>query len=134
MSSSVPRPTAILFVLLFCCQSGLLLAHEIPNDVSIQVFVKPEGQTLALLVRVPLEAMRDIDFPLRGPGYLNIPQAEQDLRDAAMLWIADDIRVYEEDEQLDEVRLNAVRVSLPSNTSFATYDTALAHITGPALS
>lgn len=133
MNSFVPRPTAVLLALFFLIQSGLLFAHEVPNDVAIQLFVKPEGQNLSFLVRVPLEAMRDIEFPLRGPGYLNIAQAEQDLRDAAMLWIAQDIRLYEEDVLLDEARLNAVRVSLPSNQSFANYDTALAHITGPVL-
>ena len=45
-------------------------AHEIPASVLIRAFVKPEGKRLTLLVRVPLEAIRDVQFPLRGPGYL----------------------------------------------------------------
>src|SRR5207249_3753543 len=32
-------------------------AHDIPNDVTVQAFVKPEGRTLRVLVRVPLIAM-----------------------------------------------------------------------------
>ena len=128
------RPSLMILIAVFCCsQVGSIHAHEVPNDVNIQAFIKPAGQSLSLLVRVPLEAMRDIEFPLRGPGYLNIAEAERNLRDAAMLWIADDIKLYEEDTLLEDLRLIAVRVSLPSNTSFANYDTALAHTIGPAL-
>jgi len=47
-------------------------AHDIPNDVAVQMFVKPAGAHLHLLVRVPLKAMRDINFPERGPGYLDL--------------------------------------------------------------
>jgi hypothetical protein len=32
--------------------------------------VKPAGERLTVLVRAPLEAMQDIEFPLIGPGYL----------------------------------------------------------------
>ncbi len=128
-------PFVMIFLAVFCCsQARSVHAHEVPNDVKIQAFIKPAGQSVSLLVRVPLEAMRDIEFPLRGPGYLNIAEAERELRDAAMLWIADDIKLYEEDTLLEDLRLIAVRVSLPSNTSFANYDTALAHTIGPALS
>ena len=38
-------------------------AHDIPGDVTIRAFVKPEGQRLRLLVRVPLEALSDMSFP-----------------------------------------------------------------------
>ena len=41
-------------------------AHEIPSDVTVQALLKPEGQRLRLLVRVPLVAMRDMDYPTRG--------------------------------------------------------------------
>ena len=54
--------------------SGLLIAigaaaHDIPNDVTVQMFLKPAGDKLDLLVRVPVKAMRDTDFPKLGPGY-----------------------------------------------------------------
>ena len=32
-------------------------AHDIPSDVHVQAFVKPEGQRLQVLLRVPLGAM-----------------------------------------------------------------------------
>ncbi len=103
-------------------------AHEIPNDVTIQAFVVPEGERLRLLVRVPLEAMRDINFPTRGPGYLDFAQADASLRDAAILWISDEVKIYEEDRELPAPRISSIRVSLPSNRSFSTYEEALAHV------
>ena len=48
------------------------------------------------------------------------------LRDAATLWLARDIEVYEENVRLDLPRVTAVRVSLPSDRSFVAFDTALA--------
>src|SRR5437868_14880279 len=47
-------------------------AHDIPNDVTVQAFLKPEGQRLRLMVRAPMKAMRDVEFPQKGPGYLDL--------------------------------------------------------------
>jgi len=120
--------------------AGLLLAlpggsaaHEVPTDVTVQVFVRPEGQRLRLLVRVPLEAMRDVEFPVVGPGYLDIRGAGPSLRDAARLWIAEPLDLYEDGRPLEDPRVVATRVSLPSDRSFGSWEQALAHVTGPAL-
>lgn len=107
----------------------IAIAHDIPNDVTVQAFVKPSGQRLQLLVRVPLRAMRDIDFPSRGAqNYLDVPRVESMLPDAATLWISDFIRVYEGDARLPKPRVAAVRLSVPSDKSFASFDEALAHV------
>lgn len=103
-------------------------AHEIPSDITVQAFVKPEGQRLFFLVRVPLTAMRDIDFPRLGPGYLNIAEADRSLRDAATLWISDYVNVFENGTMLPKPRILVTRVSLPSDRSFATYEEAIAHV------
>ena len=108
-------------------------AHDIPTDVLVQMLVKPEGQTLRLLVRVPLFAMQDVRFPQVGPGYLNIAEADSELQDAAVLWIANELQLFEDDVQLTGQELVAVRASIPSDPSFATYDRALAHLLGPPL-
>jgi HupE/UreJ protein len=108
-------------------------AHEIPNDVTVQTMLKPEGQRLRLLVRVPLVAMRDMAFPQRGIDRLDLARAEQTLRDAATLWIADDIEMYEDDVRLEYPRVVEVRASLAGDRSFTSYDEALAHVTGPRL-
>ena len=108
-------------------------AHDIPRDVTVRAFVKPEGRTLRLLVRAPLVAMRDFEFPQRGPGYLDISAAQPMLRDAAMQWIADYVTIYEGDVSLGSAQFRAARVSLPSDLSFGNYDAALAHVTGEPL-
>jgi hypothetical protein len=109
------------------------LAHDIPVDVRVNAFVKPEGQRLSLLVRVPLKAMRDVDYPRRGAGLLDLARADAALRNAATLWIADNIELYEGDRRLTHPRIVHARVSLESDKSFASYEQALAHLTGPRL-
>jgi hypothetical protein len=110
-----------------------LFAHDIPVSVLVQAFVRPQGEHLRLLVRVPLASMRDVQLPLRGDGLLDLGHADRALEDAATLWLARDIAVYEEDTPVGPPRVTAVRVSLPSDRSFVTYDTALAHVIGPPL-
>jgi hypothetical protein len=117
-------------LLVLCCAAS---AHDIPNDVRIQAFIKPEGQRLLLIVRVPLAAMNEVDFPRRGPGYLDLARVDAALRHAASLWIADNLDVYEGDARLPKPRIVDLRVSLPSDRSFGTWAHALAHVTGPPL-
>ena len=108
-------------------------AHDIPMDVAVQAFVRPEGQTLLLIVRVPLLAMRDVIVPLRGPGFLDLPRAEPALREAATTWVARSVELFENDLPVPTRRLTGIRVSLPSDRSFSSYGQALAHVTGPPL-
>ena len=109
------------------------LAHDIPSSVTIRVYLKPEGRILRLLVRAPLEAMRDLEFPLRGLGFLDLATARPRLEQAATQWIADYLTVTESGRDLPEPRLIAVQASLPSDRSFQSYDEALAHLLGPPL-
>jgi hypothetical protein len=105
-------------------------AHDVPSDVRIQMFVRPEGQTLRLLVRVPLAAINDIPWPELRPGVLDLSRAENALRQATSTAIVDFIDLYEAGRKL-EPRVAAVRASIPADRSFDTYDQALAHITAP---
>jgi hypothetical protein len=117
----------------FVLLTHLAVAHNIPNDLTVQAFFKPEGTHLRLLVRVPLKAMRDVEFPLRGPGYLDLERVDAILPDAVNLWIAGALDVYEDDARLPKPAIVESRVSLLSELSFATYDAALAHVLGPRL-
>ena len=108
-------------------------AHDIPNDVTVQAFLKPEGQRLNLLVRIPLRACRDVDFPTRGPGYLDIARADASLRDAAMLWISDNVEVFEGESRLRDAQVTAARVSIESERAFESYQSALEHVTSAKL-
>ena len=134
--SRQPLAVSVLLALLVAGGTAPVSAHDIPNDVTIHTFFKPEGQRLRVLVRVPLAAMRDLDYPKRGPttlGLLDVSRADPTLRDAATLWIADFLDVYENDQKLAYPTVAAVRASLQSDQSFASFDQALAHVTGPPL-
>src|SRR6202790_2533286 len=109
-------------------------AHEIPNDVTVQAFFRPSGNRAHLLVRVPLKAMRDIVFPEKGTGYLDLERTAPLLPDASILWISDFIELYEGSTRLPKPKVVATQISIESDRSFADYDTALAHVTGPPLS
>jgi hypothetical protein len=122
-----------LAVLLLCVARPA--AHDVPSDVTIRAYLKPEGATLRLLVRVPLASMNDIPWPTAGL-LLNLgdPEMPLALRDGARDWIADRITILENDELLTTRRLAAVRISLPSDTSFGMYGSALRHVLGAPLS
>ncbi len=87
--------TFFAFVSLLLCTPAfvsLVYSHEIPADVTVQTFFRPEGQKLHVALRVPLAAMRDMDYPKRN-GIINsenldLARADKTLRDAATLWIA----------------------------------------------
>jgi hypothetical protein len=108
-------------------------AHEIPQSVAVHAFVKPEGQQLRVLIRVPLGAMRDIQFPERN-GYLDLSQIEPDLYDAVRMWILSELHVFEEQQELKRPVVDAVRLSLPSDRAFVSYDEAITRVKGPPLS
>ncbi len=124
---------AVLAIGLLLAFPTVPLAHEIPARVTILAFVKPEGHRLRLVVRVPLEAMRDMQYPLHGAGYLDVAAVDSLLPDAARIWIANSVDVYEGDAKLARATIVATRVSLPSDRSFSEYAGALAHVTGPGL-
>jgi len=114
-------------------------AHDIPADVTIQAFLKPEGHRLRLLVRVPLEALRDLSVPTRpgsgvGPGsVVDLARLQPLLSGAATVWIGQNVDLYENGAPLPATSLLDLRVSLPTDRSFGSYDDALRHVTGPRL-
>lgn len=127
------RMAIALAAALICALPPSAAAHDVPNDVQVQAFMKPDVRRLQLLVRVPLLAMREVDVPRRGVGILDLPRADATLSDAARLWIADNVELYEGEVRLQYPRVVEVRASLPSDKSFASYEAALAHVTGPRL-
>lgn len=126
----IARTIGLLAVGLF---PAIVAAHDIPNDIAIQAFLKPEGNHLHLVIRVPIRALRDIEFPKRGPGLLDIPLSDGPLRDGAMLWIPSSLELFEGDRMLEKPVLTAARVSLPSDRSFESYESAVAHLQGTPL-
>ena len=118
---------------LLAIPAGGLAAHEVPANVAVQIYVHPDSSTLRLLIRAPLAAMRDLVWPQKGPGYLDFARLDEQPHNAARLWIADYIRIYEDGRELPEETILATRVSLPSDRSFVSYDSALASVQSPRL-
>ena len=85
-----------------------------------------------MLVRVPLAAMRDFQFPNNEAGYLETSQLDSYLQDAAILWISDYTRIYENNQPLNAPTIIQTRLSPPSNRAFTSFNKALAHINKPS--
>jgi hypothetical protein len=88
---------------------------------------------MRLLMRVPLKAIMDIEFPRRERDYVDLSRVDQALRDAATVWLSNKIEIYEGDTLLENPRIVSTRMSLESDRSFGAYEDALAHVTGPTL-
>jgi HupE / UreJ protein len=127
------RRVAVVLAALAAVLAFGAAAHDIPADIRINAFVKPAGNRLELLIRVPLAAMIEAEFPLRGQGFIDIPRADDALRNAARLYLIDNITITEDDVALPAPRIVAARVSLASDRSFTSYDRARAHMDDPRL-
>ena len=80
-----------------------------------------------------MEALGEVSFPLRGPGFLQFSEAQFALDDAARIYITESLKFYENGEELIDKDLQRTRVSLPSNRSFSSFDVALANLMSPPL-
>jgi hypothetical protein len=119
--------------ILLAVQPATTSAHDIPASVAIRAYVRPVGNLLHMVVRVPLESIRDFAWPVRAPGYLQLARVDTLIRDAAELWIANQLTVYEGGRKLPVPRIAGARISLPSDRSFESFDRALGNIRGAPL-
>ncbi len=104
-------------------------ADDVPLSVAVQAYIKPEGNELTVLLRVPMDALGEIDFPTRGvPGSLIFSEADSALQTATNTYILNALQIFEDDRMLDERTLERVRVSLPSDRSFNSYPLAIENI------
>ena len=123
--------TSLFALVLWPC---IATAHDVPDDVKVRIFLKPEGNRMLILVRMPASAMIDILFPtVPGSDWLDLKQIDGFAREGAKVWIADLLSLYEDGSSLPEPQLRAVRVSRATNASFQSFAGALAHVNGPAL-
>jgi hypothetical protein len=132
MISRIPR-TVLLALLLTFGLPAEQRAHEIPADVTIHAFVRPDGEILRFLVRVPLFSMRDVDFPVRGPGWLDVEGSTELLEELVRQWIVSYVTFEEDGRTLGEPRVVATRIERPSDRSFESWETALSNVASPML-
>lgn len=135
------RAAALPVVLLITLLAGVALlwrprvveAHEIPERVAITLLARPDGDRLRLLVRVPLESMRDVIFPLRADGTLALADIAPFLQEAIGVWLVPGIRIFENGQPLGEGQVIASRLAAPGDGSFARFDEALRAVTNAPL-
>ena len=70
-------------------------AHDIPSRVTVLAFIKPEPGRLRIVLRAPLEAMRDVNFPVARPGLPRHSAKRPAPHRRGQVWIADDLELYE---------------------------------------
>lgn len=108
-----------------------LLAHDAPKDVKVHMHLQPDGGTLRCAVRIPLKAVRDVDFPSQPNGYLDVTKLAPLLPALAKIWIADPLTIQEGASPLPPPLIVGTQISLESDRSFASFAEAAAHIQQP---
>ena len=129
------RAISVMFLLMLAVvlPKGVV-ADEIPLRVAVQAFVKPENDRLNVLMRVPMDALVEAQFPLRGEvGFVIFSQARGAMESAANNEILQAVQLFEGDRLLQPATLEAVRIALPSDRSFVDYESALANVNSAPL-
>ncbi len=128
--SGAKRAGLLLFALLLLLGAGAR-AHDIPGELLLRAYLKPEGETLHFVVRVPLALLQGIGFPKRGPGFLELGELGDSLTRSAQA-IARELILYRDGVRLTPDRA-AMRISQPSEDAFGSFEQARDHIAGPPL-
>jgi hypothetical protein len=135
------RTTHIRRIVAVACASFFLLTpyvdgaiRRIPERVNIKAFARPENGQLEVLVRVPLAAAKDVEFPTRSTsGELDIPALQSMLPGIARYFIADVFRVFDQEALMGRPEVEATRLSISSDPSFNAYPSAVERFRAPDL-
>src|SRR5271169_4436479 len=98
MSHSRLRTLTLTSAIVFLLASFAHAADRpLPETVAVKAFARLTRGQLELLVRVPLAAVKDVQFPVRGDaGYLDLSALKSMFPGAARYWIADCFEVQED--------------------------------------
>jgi HupE / UreJ protein len=112
---------ALFLTLALVCSS--VAAHDLPMNSIMNAFVKVEPRQMDLVVRVPLDLLRGVPFPVKDAQY--DVGASEPAAQLALVLLEDGFVVLE-----DGVRLtpssSSGRLSPPSDRSFESYESAAA--------
>ena len=93
-----------------------------------------QADRLELMLRLPLEAMRDLDFPLDEQGFLQLVEAGPLLEEAANLWLLNELSLFAGDRLVPRQAPVQIRLALPADRSFDDPGSAMEHFLAPPLS
>ncbi|WP_334189160.1 HupE/UreJ family protein [Noviherbaspirillum sp.] len=120
-----------MLLCLFAAFAPPAIAHDLAGEMRVHAFVKPEGDRLHVLVRIPLALLLNVDLPKQGPGYLALGQIEPGI--ARAIEATDKgIDLFEDGRWLSMAQ-GTGRISLPSDRSFDSFDSARTLLLGPKL-
>ncbi|MCA0377446.1 MAG: HupE/UreJ family protein [Gemmatimonadetes bacterium] len=113
-------------------------AHEVPRHVAVRTWVAPEPTRIRMLVQIPVDAIRDVEWPRRRSArgdsvYLDVARVQPFLEDAARLWVADGVALRDGDRLLPALTVRGVRAVLPGDRAFDGFASALAGIASAPL-
>jgi HupE / UreJ protein len=126
------KPLPFIWVLLLLTSAAVwspAAAHELPVNSIMNGFVKVEPKQLDLVVRVPLDLLRGVPFPVRDSQYdlaASGPAAQ-----LALLLLEDGFVLFENGVRLTPSSSSG-RLSPPSDRSFESYEAAAALADRPA--
>jgi len=124
--------TLLAVVLAASSLQASLSAHDIPDEIVVQTYVRPQQSALQVLLRIPLIAVADANLPKDGIGYLAMRYLDPALREAANQ-VSNGIVFLEGEERLTRFDIVNAKISLPSDRSFQSYDAAVAAVRGTRL-
>src|SRR5882762_11522147 len=120
-----------LLAVLALPRNAIANGADLPAEVVLRGFVKPEADHLRLLVRIPLDLLASFGLPKRGPGFLDLARIDDKLKQVAAA-TARQIELRVDGVPLVPVARKA-RISVLSDRSFTSYAAARAHLDGPPL-
>jgi hypothetical protein len=121
----------VVAAVLLVPRSALANGSDLPPEITLEGYIKPEDGHLRQLIRIPLVFLQPFNLPKRGPGYIDLAKADEVLRVAAAA--AGQQIELREDTTILVPTVQRARISVLSDRSFLSYDAALAHLRGPPL-
>jgi hypothetical protein len=111
--------------------SRLANAHEFTMESLINAFVKIDSREAHLVLRVPLEILKSVKFPMSGRE-IDLAAADAAIQQA-LTQLGGEITIWEAGRPLVKSRALG-RLTLPSDRSFESYPDAVAHVARPITS
>ena len=74
---------ASFLALLSFARGAAANGSDLPPEIVLEGFAKPDDGRMHLLIRIPLVFLQPFALPKRGPGYLDLTHMDAVLRQAA---------------------------------------------------
>lgn len=111
-------------LLLLLAGAAPAAAHEMPARVALRGYVVPADGVVRVALRLPLAALRDLDFPLRPDGTLDRDAARPRIDEGVRTWVLPSLALEAGGRPSGPWRVAAWRVVPPGDRAFDAWATA----------